>query len=103
MTPKSSGMNTMVLPNVHGSQLTIVLPSMKPSAPVTAGSGETARLVRRNQYVARPATESLRTLMSVSARPAGNTNTSAVSGNSSAVCGLEKNGTPVYAYGFQNG
>ena len=58
---------------------------------------------RRNQYIASPTAMTLTMAGSVSASVGGNAHPSHVSGNRHAVCGLEQNGAPAYAYGFQSG
>ena len=91
-----------MLASVHGSQAISVVESMKPAAPTKAASGSSAS-PRRNQYIASPAATSFSSAGTVSAHVGGSAHASHVSGNRHAVCGLEKNGAPAYAYGFQSG
>src|ERR671937_2167877 len=101
-SPNSAGRNGIVLANVHGSHAIIVVENMNPVAPTRAASGSSAT-PRRNQYIASPAAMTFRMAGSVSASVGGSAHPSHVSGNRHAVCGLEQNGAPAYAYGFQSG
>ena len=101
-SPNSSGRNGIVLANVHGSHAITVVENMNAVAPTQAASGRSAS-PRRNQYIASPAAMTLTMAGSVSASVGGNAHPSHVSGNRHAVCGLEQNGAPAYAYGFQSG
>jgi hypothetical protein len=87
------GRKTMVVEYVHGSQAISVVESMNPAPPTKAASGDTAS-VRRNQYIAGPAAATFKTCGSVSPNVGGSTQVSHVSGKNSAVCGLDRNGTP---------
>ena len=103
MAPNSSGTNMIVLPKAQPAQPISVVENSNPSAPISAAVTASPRSTRRNQYMARPAPTSLSAVISVSAGAAGSSHASHVSGKSSAVCGLAKNGAPVYACGTQSG
>ena len=82
-----------MLPRVHGSHAISVVENMKPAAPTNAATGRSAS-PRRNQYIASPAAITFSTDGSVRASVGGSAHASHVSGNTHAVCGLEKNGAP---------